>query len=117
MTSRLLVPYPNPTTEAELRFNIIHGKKRVHVENCFGMLKGQWRRLLFLNVNCMEKAKQIVECCILLHNFSIRYKLGRPLNHHFEETNLVACDAEVDSSPAGLAKRQSIADALIAITD
>ena len=72
MTTRVLPPYPNPTTPAEMAFNNVHKSLRVKVENCFGLLKGQWRRLKNLNVNTVDRARLIVEVCILIHNYGIR---------------------------------------------
>lgn len=68
-TTRVITPYPNPTTLDEMEFNKLHKKMRVRVENSFARLKGKWRRLHFLDVNSVEKANEIIETCMLLHNY------------------------------------------------
>ena len=85
------------------------------IENCFGLLKGQWRRLLNLNVNSIDRANKIVETCILLHNYNIRYTLEREL-FPTEVPGLPrarVADIEITSSAGGYAKREAIAMSLI----
>lgn len=41
----------------------------VVVEHTFGILKGRWIILKFINVNSVEKAVKIIAACCILHNF------------------------------------------------
>ena len=60
-TTWLLTPYANPDDDYEKKFNHVHKTLRVKIENSFGLLKGQWRRLWNLNVNSIEKTDKIIE--------------------------------------------------------
>lgn len=85
---------------------------RVKVENAFGLLKGQWRRLKHLDVNSMDRAKLIIESCMLLHNFNISYKLNLTQNEILVNDGCRNNVAEVDTNAAGIAKRNALAASL-----
>lgn len=42
---------------------------RVRIENTFGILKGRWGRLKFINTYSVSKAIEIVTAACVLHNF------------------------------------------------
>lgn len=71
MSERVLTPYPNPVSEEEQQWNVVHKSMRVKVENSFARLNSKWRRLHYLDVATITKAKLIIEACLLLHNFII----------------------------------------------
>lgn len=108
-----MVPYPDPKEPHQRKFNEVHKRLRVKIENCFGLLKGQWRRLLHLNVNSVERAKSIVETCILLHNFNVRFNTGIELVPKRVVYARNAVEIEVNSTPAGMVKRDAIAKAML----
>ncbi|XP_071571066.1 putative nuclease HARBI1 [Temnothorax nylanderi] len=37
-------------TRMQITYNKIHSKTRVKIENCFGLLKGRWRRLIYIYI-------------------------------------------------------------------
>lgn len=53
----------------QARYNKIHSKTKVKIENSFGLLKEQWRRLKYITVYKIEEASNIVMACCALHNF------------------------------------------------
>jgi len=58
-------------TRMQATYNKIHSKTRVKIENCFGLLKGRWRRLKNITVYKIEKASNIVMACCPVHNFCL----------------------------------------------
>lgn len=56
----------------ERRHNYILSSDRVVIEHTFGILKGRWRRLHFINTYSVSKAIEIATCACVLHNFCIR---------------------------------------------
>ncbi|KYQ60108.1 hypothetical protein ALC60_00848 [Trachymyrmex zeteki] len=55
----------------QIKYNQVHSKTRVKIENCFGLLKGRWRRLKYITVYKIEKASNIIMACCALHNFCL----------------------------------------------
>lgn len=58
-------------TRMQIQYNKVHSKTRVKIENCFGLLKGRWRRLKYITVYKIEKASNIVMASCALHNFCL----------------------------------------------
>uniref|UniRef100_A0A3Q2NUJ9 DDE Tnp4 domain-containing protein n=1 Tax=Fundulus heteroclitus TaxID=8078 RepID=A0A3Q2NUJ9_FUNHE len=66
----LMKPYPEnaETTEAQKKYNLIHSRSRMVVENAFGRLKGRWRRLLKRIDNNTSNVPNVIAACCTLHN-------------------------------------------------
>ncbi|XP_035986731.1 putative nuclease HARBI1 [Fundulus heteroclitus] len=66
----LTKPYPENagTTEAQKKYNFIHSRSRIVVENAFGRLKGRWRRLLKRIDNNTSNVPNVIAACCTLHN-------------------------------------------------
>jgi len=58
-------------TRMQIRYNKVHSKTRVKIENCFGLLKGRWRRPKYITVYKIEEASNIVMASCALHNFCL----------------------------------------------
>ncbi|XP_012725848.3 putative nuclease HARBI1 [Fundulus heteroclitus] len=66
----LMKPYPEHagTTEAQKKYNLIHSRNRMVVENAFGRLTGRWRRLLKRIDNKTSDVPKVIAACCTLHN-------------------------------------------------
>ncbi|XP_022162725.1 protein ALP1-like isoform X2 [Myzus persicae] len=71
--SWLIVPYKDygNLNSRQRQFNYTLSKARVCKEHAFGLLKGRWRRLLYINTTNMKKASKIILACCVLHNFCL----------------------------------------------
>ena len=110
------MPYLNPTTPANTAFNKVHKKLRVKVENCFGRLTVQWRRLKYLDVNSSHRTNMVIETCILFHNYAIDHgfhQTEKPSTPENSRTSGQDECAEKDTTPAGHAKKDSIASSIL----
>jgi hypothetical protein len=71
----LLTPYTrsrrHQLTRDEKHHNFCLSSERVAIENAFGLLKGRWRILQFINVYSLKKAVKITVACCALHNFCL----------------------------------------------
>ena len=71
----LMVPFNNPQTSAEERYNAAHKRGRCLVERCNGLLKMRFRCLTKPIMFQPIKASEIVGACGTLHNFSIERRI------------------------------------------
>uniref|UniRef100_A0A8D8TYU7 Nuclease HARBI1 n=1 Tax=Cacopsylla melanoneura TaxID=428564 RepID=A0A8D8TYU7_9HEMI len=69
----LLPPYKDfgRLDASKKKYNLIHSKTRVVIENTFGLLKNRWRRLKMVYVNNPSKAADITAACCVLHNYCL----------------------------------------------
>ncbi|XP_023312532.1 protein ALP1-like, partial [Anoplophora glabripennis] len=56
-------------TRQQRAHNLAHSQTRIRIEHCFGLLKGRWLILQYVNVRTIEKAVKIITACCVLHNF------------------------------------------------
>lgn len=72
-TNWLITPYKNygSLTRRHKIFNTKLSKTRVCIEHSFGLLKGRWRRLLYININNIKFASMIILACCILHNYCL----------------------------------------------
>lgn len=78
----LMVPFNDPRTSAEERYNTAHKKGRCIVERCNGLLKMRFRCLTKPIMFQPTKASKIVGACGALHNFAIEKRIQ--LNEEIE---------------------------------
>jgi len=55
-------------TLAERQYNFIHSRARMVIERAFGMLKGRFRRLNFIEVDSLEDIAKVVIVACTLHS-------------------------------------------------
>ena len=69
----LLTPYRDNghLSQQQTRFNVALSSKRQVIERCFGMLKGRFRRLKYINMKSMREICQTIIACCILHNICI----------------------------------------------
>ncbi|CAD6228503.1 GSCOCG00012053001-RA-CDS, partial [Cotesia congregata] len=67
----LLTPFKDNghLTRRQVNYNIKHASSRSIIERAFGLLKGKFRRLQYLNVKSVEMAIKMVSAACTLHNF------------------------------------------------
>ncbi|KAH6948869.1 hypothetical protein HPB50_026620 [Hyalomma asiaticum] len=69
----LLTPFRDcgTITPEENEYNLRHSKTRVCIENAFGLLKGRFRQLLYLEFWSVERATLFILACCVLYNLCI----------------------------------------------
>ena len=58
---------------AQRKYNKHHSTVRSSVERGIGLLKGKWRKLVFLNMCDLDSMPFIIHTCCVLHNFVIAH--------------------------------------------
>jgi len=53
------------------RYNRIHSSVRVDSERGIGIYKSRWKRLTYVNTDCVKRARYIICVACVLHNFCI----------------------------------------------
>nr|CAI5828137.1 unnamed protein product [Callosobruchus analis] len=73
LLQEVLTPYRDTghLTEAETRFNVRFSSIRSTIERAFGLLKGKWRRLKFLDMSDLELLNKVIVAGCVLHNLII----------------------------------------------
>lgn len=113
-TNYVLTPYRDNghLTRIQKNYNFKHSSTRVHIEQCFGLLKGRFRILKHVNVYNTEFIPKIIVACCVLHNICVEKQDSAISNieeeeeDNFEEINY--CDKE----NIGCQKRNIIANKL-----
>ncbi|XP_068706592.1 putative nuclease HARBI1 [Montipora foliosa] len=68
-------PYPEGTRHpSEIEFNKQLSAARVKVEYAFGIVKGRWRILSFIEETSVARVSKIIVACAVLHNFCILHR-------------------------------------------
>uniref|UniRef100_A0A915N2E7 Putative nuclease HARBI1 n=1 Tax=Meloidogyne javanica TaxID=6303 RepID=A0A915N2E7_MELJA len=71
----LFVPYSNPKTEGQKRFNYALSKGRTRIEHSFGQLKRRFRMCYSICELDTERIPDAILSCFLLHNIAIEMRL------------------------------------------
>lgn len=105
-------------TEAQKNFNKILSKNRVVIERSFALLKGHFRRLIYLYLQNVKYGALIIAASCVLHNISLDFNdevntVILAENEHIEDQvgNENAADGRINL-PAQM-KRNSIAEMLM----
>ncbi|KAK9728826.1 DDE superfamily endonuclease [Popillia japonica] len=96
-------------TQQQKKHNYALSRARVVIENVFGLLKGRWRILNFVNVYSIEKAMKIITCCCILHNFCLINHDDFDAAHNFEHEHRGNYEEQVVDDN-GAQKRMTICD-------
>lgn len=68
-------PYPEGTRDpSEIQFNKQLSAARVKVECAFGIVKGRWRILSFIEEASVARVSKIIVACAVFHNFCIPHR-------------------------------------------
>ena len=69
----LLTPFRDNghLSRQEVNYNNKHAKTRQTIERAFGLLKGRWRRLKFIEMEKINECPAIVAAACVLHNFCL----------------------------------------------
>ena len=69
----LLTPFRDNghLSRQEVNYNNKHAKTRQTIERAFGLLKGRWRRLKFIEMENINECPAIVAAAHVLHNFCL----------------------------------------------
>ncbi|XP_025267615.1 protein ALP1-like [Camponotus floridanus] len=84
----LMKPYRDNghLTPEKTRFNTILSSVRCIIEQSFGLLKGKWRRLKFLDMSRIDLIPTVIVAACVLHNFIIKNE-GLELDEDYEQQN------------------------------
>ena len=112
----LITPYRDNghLTRRQRHFNTMLSITRVTVERAFGLYKGRFRRLQYVDTHKIETAVDLIIVCCILHNICILN--DDQMVDFFEENQEAIPEArhqhEAIANAAGNAKRDYIADNL-----
>ncbi|KAJ8930821.1 hypothetical protein NQ314_016353 [Rhamnusium bicolor] len=74
LLQEVLTPFRNTghLTNGQIRYNTRFSSIRSIIERAFGLLKGKWKRLKYLDMSDMELLNEVITACCVLRNFIIR---------------------------------------------
>ena len=114
----LLTPYKDfgHLDAQQTRYNYIHSATRMVIERAFGLLKGRFRRLQFVELRDNDDIVKLIMSCCCMHNFCILedqkfddFEIDFDIPHEEEINNFVCYGS---SSKDAERKRSSIASKL-----
>lgn len=113
----LMIPFGDPVTPGQQRYNRSHKKTRVIIEQTFGVLKSRFRCLHHSGGSLQyepKKCAKIAAACMWLHNKCVQRRIPEPVLDEGEGDNVG--DGEVDDNvmdeqnASGAELRQEIVD-------
>ncbi|XP_071109875.1 uncharacterized protein [Haliotis cracherodii] len=114
LSSSLLVPFRDNghLTNVEKRYNSAHSSTRVDIERCFGLLKGKFRKLKFLDMRNVRDIPLVIVACCALHNFILARESFSEIELDIEEAASADDSNTGLNCKSGIAKREEIAQLL-----
>ncbi|XP_031328585.1 putative nuclease HARBI1 [Photinus pyralis] len=114
LSQHVLVPYKDNghLTRKQTKFNVIHASTRVTIERAFGLLKGRWRRLNYLELHCSAHIPSTIMAACVLHNFCIKNKDEISFDVHPGGNNAQDITSDATTTKGGVVKRCQIAETL-----
>lgn len=114
LSINLLTPYKDNghLTVQQVAFNVKLSCIRSTIERAFGMLKGKFRRLKYLDIETVELANKIIAATTVLHNIIILNGEDQIEDFEIVENdfqNNMEEEVDVNIRRAGQAKRDIIA--------
>ena len=110
----MLTPFINPTTQAEIAYNIALCRTRVLIEQTFGILKRRFQVLHFEMITAPKHVVTNIISCVVLHNIGIiRGDIIRHDHDDFEPDNgvpQVAAAADDEAVNDGTLNRRHIVE-------
>ena len=58
-------------TGPQINYNGKHARTRQPIERAFGLLKGRWRRLKYVEMENVQEVPSVVSAACVLHNFCL----------------------------------------------
>ena len=58
-------------TRAQIGYNEKHTRTRQPIERAFGLLKGRWRRLKYIEMENVQEVPSVISAACVLHNFCL----------------------------------------------
>lgn len=111
----LLTPIANPITDAEITYNLIHGRTRQIVERTFGIWKRRFPCLFKGLSNKLICSTTIIMACAVLHNLSLRYDNILPEDlEPYEKIEEIPMELHQWQPGEGFAIRAALIDRLFA---
>ncbi|CAG2187279.1 unnamed protein product [Mytilus edulis] len=112
----LLTPYRDTgnLNAEQRRFNYVHSSTRTVIERAFGILKGRFKKLQFIEVKKIQSACDVITACCVLQNFCIMFgDTGEDFIDDAQNQELNTCNNQPLNDVDGLSKRDRIARSLI----
>ncbi|KAG5870547.1 hypothetical protein JTB14_025892 [Gonioctena quinquepunctata] len=111
----LITPYRDNgyLTQQQKRFNYLHSATRVHIEQSFGLLKGRFRILKFINIYRTDIIPDIIIACCVLHNICMQNKDTDIEIYLDDSNNGQITDQILPDDPASCSKRDKICKQII----
>lgn len=112
----LLTPYRDTgnLNAEQRRFNYVHSSTRTVIERAFGILKGRFKKLQFIEVKKIQSACDVITACCVLQNFCIMFgDTGEDFIDDAQNQELNACNNQPLNDVDGLSKRDRIARSLM----
>lgn len=71
LLEELLTPFEDTENlnSQQMTFNLRFNSIRSTIDSAFGMLKGKWKRLKYLDMSDIHLINNIIQGCCVLHNF------------------------------------------------
>ena len=115
LTTFLLTPFRNngQLKAEEKQYNYAHSSTRVAIERCFGLLKGKFRKLKYLDMQKTEDMPRMIITCCALHNFVLLHESLVENDIDTDEVSIpedmnTSLQEENHASTSGQEKRQQI---------
>lgn len=78
---------------------VIFSKTRVLIENAFGLCKGHWQLLQYIDVYSINESVQITRACFALHNFFLL---------HFDDAQNFPLVEKADAEPSTIVQEGDV---------